>query len=90
MNVQLRANFSGHVQGVGFRFQTESVARNFDVQGYVQNLADGTVALVAEGEKAELERFLAEIQAKMAANIRETRQSWARASDQYADFSIKR
>ena len=46
MESQLRANFSGHVQGVGFRYQTEAISRNFNVQGYVQNMPDGTVDLV--------------------------------------------
>ena len=45
-----RVVFSGRVQGVGFRFTCQSLARGFDVAGYVRNLADGRVELVAEGE----------------------------------------
>ena len=41
--------FSGHVQGVGFRYTTRSVASRFAVTGYVRNLPDGRVELVAEG-----------------------------------------
>ncbi len=41
--------FSGMVQGVGFRYQTERVARSFDVTGYVRNTHDGHVEVVAEG-----------------------------------------
>ena len=33
--------FEGHVQGVGFRYQTVGVAKGFDVTGYVQNITDG-------------------------------------------------
>ena len=39
------AHYSGHVQGVGFRYQTLQVAKGFEVSGYVQNLADGRVLL---------------------------------------------
>ena len=35
--------YSGHVQGVGFRYETRSLANQFDVTGFVQNLDDGRV-----------------------------------------------
>ena len=90
MEIQLRANFRGNVQGVGFRFRTESIARKFNVKGYVQNMEDGTVDLVAEGEKNELESFLAEIQSQMDSNIRGTTTSWCQSSGHYSRFVIER
>lgn len=90
MEVQLRAIFSGRVQGVGFRFQTDRIARNFDVKGYVQNLADGTVELVAEGEKQELLGLLDAIRTRMDGNIRESTESWCSASGQFDCFGIRR
>ena len=51
--------FSGMVQGVGFRYQTERVAQAFDVTGYVRNTPDGRVEVVAEGQPGEVQRFLA-------------------------------
>ena len=41
--------FRGHVQGVGFRYQTLDVAKGFDVSGFVRNEMDGTVTLEVEG-----------------------------------------
>lgn len=58
---QLRAWFEGTVQGVGFRYSTLQIARRFSVKGYVRNLADGRVELVAEGDEATLEQFLAAV-----------------------------
>ena len=90
MDVQLRANFSGHVQGVGFRYQTVTISRNFDVQGYVQNMADGTVDLVAEGEKSVLKEFLSSIESHLSQNIRETKVNWCDPSGNYTGFDIRR
>ena len=49
--------FEGHVQGVGFRYQTMSVAKGFEVTGTVQNLTDGRVHLCAEGDESEVQAF---------------------------------
>ncbi|MGD0088020.1 MAG: acylphosphatase, partial [Verrucomicrobiota bacterium] len=35
--------YSGHVQGVGFRYTTKTVATGFEVTGTVRNLPDGRV-----------------------------------------------
>ena len=50
--------YTGHVQGVGFRYTTHSIARSHNVAGYVRNLPDGRVELVAEGNRQELDAFL--------------------------------
>lgn len=52
------AIFKGRVQGVGFRASTKMIAHELGLVGYVQNMPDGTVKLVAEAEKSALERFL--------------------------------
>ena len=49
----------GRVQGVFFRAAINDLARGFKVTGFVKNLADGTVEIVAEGEPGELRRFAA-------------------------------
>lgn len=65
--------FSGHVQGVGFRFTTNQVASGFRVTGYVRNLSDGTVELVAEGQTKELDAFLAEVNHRMEGFVRDAK-----------------
>ncbi|MEO8207160.1 MAG: acylphosphatase [Chthoniobacterales bacterium] len=50
--------YEGKVQGVGFRFTTRQIAREYDVCGLVQNLPDGRVEMRLEGEEAEVEAFL--------------------------------
>jgi len=64
--------FSGHVQGVGFRYNTVQVAREFAVAGWVKNLADGRVQLEVEGEGKEVDRLIAAVEKRMADFIRQT------------------
>jgi len=53
--------FSGSVQGVGFRFTSKQVSRLYDVVGTVQNLADGRVKMICEGDPAQIRGFIEEV-----------------------------
>jgi acylphosphatase len=55
--LQLTAIVSGKVQHVGYRSRVVTMARTLDLKGYVKNLADERVMVVAEGERSDLERF---------------------------------
>lgn len=66
-------HFAGHVQGVGFRLAVRSIAQRFAVAGFVENLDDGRVKLVAEGEPEELIAFVESIQQRMIDYVRQTR-----------------
>lgn len=50
--------YEGRVQGVGFRYTVRSVAKGFDVTGWVKNLPDSRVELQAGGEPDEVRAFL--------------------------------
>jgi acylphosphatase len=56
---RVRAVVSGRVQGVWYRAYTRDKAVEVGVGGYVRNLLDGTVEIVAEGEAAEVDALLA-------------------------------
>lgn len=51
----------GRVQGVGFRYGTSRIANRYGITGSVENLADGTVKIFAEGKENNLDNFLTEI-----------------------------
>ncbi|MDD3726137.1 MAG: acylphosphatase [Candidatus Ratteibacteria bacterium] len=52
----------GTVQGVGFRFYTRDIALKTGITGWVKNLRDGSVEIVAEGSKEEIQIFLKRLQ----------------------------
>lgn len=64
-----RVVYRGHVQGVGFRATTRSLALGYDVAGFVRNLPDGSVEVLAWGEASELDRFLSAVQTEFASKI---------------------
>ena len=57
--VQLFVIITGRVQGVGFRNFTQLNARQIGINGYAKNLPNGTVEVVAEGEKSQLDALVA-------------------------------
>jgi acylphosphatase len=67
--------FEGRVQGVGFRYSVRQIATGFDVAGWIRNLPDGRVEMLASGESGELTEFMQAIRdSHLAALIRnETR-----------------
>jgi acylphosphatase len=54
----LHAVIHGDVQGVGFRYHVMRSARPLGLRGWVHNRADGAVEIVAEGDRAALEKLL--------------------------------
>ena len=82
--------FSGHVQGVGFRYTTQSIAREFQVTGFVRNLPDGRVEMVVEGNASELDQFVCRIGDVMQRNIRDAKTSESPATGEFRNFVIMR
>ena len=83
------AFFTGRVQGVGFRYQTLQVAKEFEVSGFAKNLPDGRVQLEAEGTVEETRAFVVAVQERMTGYIRKTEQSEAERASQFRGFSIQ-
>ena len=81
--------FSGRVQGVGFRHTTYTLARDYEVTGYVKNLADGRVEAVIEGRPQEVDRFLGALQQDMGSFIKNTDVQEGQASGQFERFEIR-
>ena len=81
--------YSGRVQGVGFRWTTNHIAKNYDVLGSVENREDGSVYMVVEGPDKDVEAFMNAIAERMATNIKETKILQGCASGDLVDFHVK-
>lgn len=81
--------YTGHVQGVCFRLITEAAARSFQVTGYVRNLPDGRVELVAEGALEEVEGLLGDVAKRMEGGIRAAHVSESPPTGEFEGFRIR-
>jgi tRNA pseudouridine55 synthase len=59
--LEFQAKIYGKVQGVGYRYFTEKIAKNLNILGYVKNLEDGTVEVVAQGKEEDLQKFIEQL-----------------------------
>ena len=86
--VRRQVIYHGHVQGVCFRMISRDLSHGFQVVGYVRNLPDGTVELEAEGEPADVDRFLAAVGREFEGNIRQADMTDVAARGEDNDFRI--
>ena len=88
---RVRLIISGRVQGVFYRAAVRDIAARYPVTGFVRNLPNGTVEVVAEGPEPELRRFAAEC--KINDGIREAEKMETSYSSipsrQFKYFSIR-
>ncbi len=90
MNKRAHAYYSGRVQGVGFRLTAEETAHDFGVVGWVKNLRDGRVELVAEGDESVVGQFLEALRTGPMQNfIQQVQVSWGNASGTFDEFEIR-
>ena len=90
MKKRVHVFYSGRVQGVGFRMSAEDAARPLGVVGWVKNLSDGRVEVVAEGDERTLKKFLDVIRAGPMKNfIQQVEASWADATGEFREFEIR-
>ena len=83
--------YSGHVQGVGFRYIAKAVATGFEVNGAIRNLPDSRVELIAEGSREELEAFRTAIyNVGFSSFIRDEKVNWSEAQNEFRGFEIVR
>jgi acylphosphatase len=86
----VRVLYAGEVQGVGFRWRALQRASGRGLAGFVRNLPDGSVELVAEAPRAVLEAFLADVREEMGDLIRDERATWSAARGDLGRFGIAR
>ena len=84
---RLTAYVSGKVRKTGYRARVLTIARDFGLKGYVQNLDDGRVKVVAEGETGDLESLLAALDIKNTIiNVVDIKSEYSSATGDFDNF----
>jgi acylphosphatase len=87
--MQARIYISGFVQGIGFRYFVKSNARKLGLKGWVQNVPEGKVEVLAQGEKEAIGKliklcekgpFLSEVKSAIVV--------WDKEEEQFDDFKV--
>jgi len=80
----------GVVQGVGYRFFVLNQARLYDVKGYVRNMSDGTVQVVAEGEKGIVKDFIERLRiGPLSAHVTGIDVKWDEKNSGFTEFRLQ-
>jgi acylphosphatase len=88
--VQLHVKLGGKVQGVGFRYFVRQKAAELAITGWVRNLKDGRVELLAEGARSDLERLLISAQqGPRGSQVEDVDASWEMANADLKGFEVK-
>jgi len=88
---RVRLQISGRVQGVYFRASTVKQAQRLGITGWVRNCLDGSVEVVAEGEKAELEKLISWCRkGPSGALVKDVQTEWEASKQEFYNFSVKR
>jgi len=80
--------FTGRVQGVGFRFTALGAANRYRLTGFVRNVRDGSVEMLAQGNSADIDNCVREIEESFAGYITETKTEDVSFSPQLKNFKI--
>lgn len=89
--VRVHLIIEGRVQGVFFRAATVDRAKRLGVKGWVRNCLDGTVEVVAEGERKRLEDLIAWCRhGPPGAHVHDMRLQWEDFRGEFQDFQITR
>lgn len=89
MKKQLKAIITGRVQLVMYRDFAQRKARKLGLVGTVQNLKDGSVEVVVEGDENVLNEYIKYLnKGSILSKVKNIRISWAEAKGNFSDFLI--
>lgn len=89
MDVNAHIVVKGFVQGVGFRFFVYHEAMQLGLHGYVKNLYNGDVEVVAEGDRSVIEEFIKVLRVgPRSAHVRDVSVQWAEYKKRHKGFHV--
>jgi acylphosphatase len=88
--VRLYAKIHGLVQGVSFRYYTLREAQGLQLKGYVRNCSDGTVEVLAEGDRDSASRLLSWLQhGPPHAQVKRVDYEWKEPQGRLRQFEVR-
>ena len=89
--VRVRLAIDGRVQGVFFRTSTLEEATRLGLTGWVRNCPDGSVEVVAEGQKKKIDDLVSWCHhGPPGAHVRDVLLQWEEPKEEFQDFRIRR
>lgn len=86
---QVNILVSGRVQGVFFRSQTKNQADRLGLTGWVKNLPDGKVEIVAQGKRENLEKLIAwSRKGPILAKVEKLEIKWKEPDNFFSSFEV--
>ncbi len=87
---KITASIYGRVQGVGYRYYVVNAVSNNRIGGYVKNMPDGSVLVVAEGAKKQLEILIEELKlGPTASRVDKCCVQWQPYEGSFDDFQVR-
>jgi acylphosphatase len=84
---KIKVTVSGTIQNVGYRAKVIGIARAFGLTGFIQNLDDGRVRIIAESKNGDFEKFIDAIRIKNTMiDVLDVEVKYADATGDFADF----
>ena len=80
--------FTGRVQGIGFRFTALSAANHYKLTGFVRNIRNGDVEMLAQGPPDDIDKCVQEIKKTIGSYVAEVKIEDVAFDPQYKDFKI--
>jgi acylphosphatase len=88
MNVRAHVFYAGIVQGVGFRYTTQRFAADLGLTGWVKNLSDGRVEMIAVGEQKQISELLQQVESRFLGSLDDTDVTYDEFPATFKDFSV--
>ena len=80
---------TGCVQGVGFRFNVQELASQYELKGEIENLKDSNVRITCEGEKDNIKRFIEHIRSmKRPIFVQSIKVDYSEPTNKYVNFTV--
>ncbi len=90
MTANAKITVSGVVQGVGYRWYADRSARKYDLKGFVENRANGSVYLEVEGERGLIEELIQDLKVgPRSASVTDVHVEWNKPHNLFINFKIK-